>query len=117
MNEKVKNMCKNYSFIVNCEFLDDDLFSYKLVEFYKKAISRVTMDDSKSLDKISNYDRVMKKYIEDYEFSKNFRDSIDVSTVLVSKVDLTNAVLDYAVDFSSKYNDDVEKPIINTRWI
>ena len=35
-----------------------------------------------------------------------------------SKVDLTDAVLQYAVDFSSKYNDsEIDEPIVTTRWI
>ena len=116
MNEELKKICKNYNVIVNCEFLDDDLFSYKLVNYYKNAVSR-SGSDSNSLSKISKYDRVMRKYIEDYNFSKKLRNSVDVSSILMSKVDLTDAVLEYAVDFSNKYDDDIEEPVINTRWI
>lgn len=116
MNEELKKICKNYNVIVNCEFLEDDLFSYKLVEFYKNAVSR-SDGDSNSLNKISKYDRVMRKYIEDYNFSKKLRNSVDVSSILMCKVDLTDAVLEYAVDFSTKYDEDIEEPVINTRWI
>ena len=59
----------------------------------------------------------MRKYIEDYNFSKKLRNSVDVSSILMCKVDLTDAVLEYAVDFSNKYDDDIEEPVINTRWI
>ena len=116
MSDKLKQICKNYSIIVSCEFLENDLFSYKLVDFYKNAVSRSGCD-SNSLNKISKYDRVMRKYIEDYNFSKQLRNSVDVSSILTSKVDLTDAVLEYAVDFSNKYDDDIEEPVINTRWI
>lgn len=116
MSDNVRKVCKNYDVIVNCEFLEDDLFSKKLVDFYKNVVSR-NYDDSDSLNKIIKYDRVMRKYIEDYNFSKKLRNSVDVSSILMSKVDLTDAVLEYAVDFSDKYDDDVEEPVINTRWI
>ena len=116
MNEELKKICKNYNVIVNCEFLDDDLFSQRLVDFYKNAVSRSGCD-SNSLNKISKYDRVMRKYIDDYNFSKKLRNSVDVSSILTSKIDLTDAVLEYAVDFSNKYDDDIEEPVINTRWI
>lgn len=116
MSDKVRQICKNYNVIVSCEFLEDDLFSKKLVDFYKNVVSR-NYDDSDSLNKIIKYDRVMRKYIEDYNFSKKLRNSVDVSSILMSKVDLTDAVLEYAVDFSDKYDDDVEEPVINTRWI
>lgn len=116
MKDNIKNFCRNYNVIVNCEFLEDDLFSKKLVDFYKNAVSRVS-NDSRSLNKVSKYDKVMRKYIEDYNFSKKLRNSVDVSSILMSKIDLTDAVLEYAVDFSDKYEDKVEEPIINTRWI
>ena len=116
MSDKLKQICKNYNIIVSCEFLENDLFSYKLVDFYKNAVARSGCD-SNSLNKISKYDRVMRKYIEDYNFSKQLRNSVDVSSILTSKVDLTDAVLEYAVDFSNKYDDDIEEPVINTRWI
>ena len=39
MNDVVRNFCRNYNIIVSCEFLDDDLFSKKLVDFYKNAVN------------------------------------------------------------------------------
>ena len=115
MNEKLKSYCKNYNIITSCEFLDDDLFSQKLVQFYKNAVSRV--NDENSLNRISKFDKVMRKYIEDYTFSKKLRNSVDVSSIIKSNADLTEAVLEYAIDFSDKYNDDVDTPVVNTRWI
>ena len=114
MENKLKK-CRNYNIITNCEFLDDDLFSKKLVDFYKKAV--VNANDEVKMDKIVNYDRVMRKYIEDYNFSKKLRNSVDVSSILMSKIDLSDAVLEYVVDFSSKYDEKIEEPVINTRWI
>ena len=69
MENKLKK-CRNYNIITNCEFLDDDLFSKKLVDFYKKAV--VNANDEVKMDKIVKYDRVMRKCIEDYNFSKKF---------------------------------------------
>ena len=67
---KIKKICKNYNIIVNCEFLDDDMFSHKLVDYYKNAVSRVKNDDSTYLEKITKIDRMMRKYIEDYFFNR-----------------------------------------------
>lgn len=114
MENKLKK-CRNYNIITNCEFLDDDLFSKKLVDFYKKAV--MNANDDVKMDKIVKYDRVMRKYIEDYNFSKKLRNSVDVSSIIMSKIDLTDAVLEYIVDFSSKYDEKIEEPVINTRWI
>ena len=117
MNEKLKSTCRNYNAIVNCEFLEDDLFSHKLVGFYKTAVERAKNSDSRGLGKIAKIDRVMRQYIEDYNFSKKLKNSIDVSSILMSKIDLTDAVLEYAVDFSDKYEENIDETIVNTRWI
>ncbi len=118
MNDILRKCCRNYNIIVNCEFLDDDLFSKKLVDFYKNAVSRTNCNDENSLKRLANFDRVMRKYIDDYNFSKKLRSSVDISSILYSKVDLTDAVLDYAVAFSDKYNDsELDEPIVTTRWI
>lgn len=114
MENKLKR-CRNYNLITKCEFLDDDLFSKKLVEFYKNAVVKAC--DTNSLEKISKYDRVMRRYVEDYEFSKKLRNSIDISSIIMSKIDLTDAVLEYILEFSLKYDDKIEEPVVNTRWI
>lgn len=114
MENKLKK-CRNYNIITSCEFLDDDLFSKKLVMFYKNAV--MNANDESKLDKLVKYDRVMRKYIEDYNFSKKLRNSVDVSSILESSMDLTDAVLEYAVDFSSKYDEKIEEAVVNTRWI
>ena len=117
MNDKIKKICKNYNIIVNCEFLDDDVFSHKLVDYYKNAVSKVKDEDSDCIEKITKIDRMMRKYIEDYNFSKKLRNSVDVSSIAASAVDLTDAVLDYAVSFSDKYEENIDESVVNTRWI
>lgn len=117
MNEKIESICKNYNAIVNCEFLEDDLFSYKMIDFYKNAVSRVKNTDKESLRKIIKIDKMMRKYIEDYNFSKKLRNSVDVSSILNSQIDLTDAVLEYAISFTDKYEENIDEPVINTRWI
>ena len=59
----------------------------------------------------------MRKYIEDYTFSKKLRNSVDVSSFVNSQIDLTDAVLNYAINFNDNYTEDVDSPIVNTRWI
>lgn len=116
MNEVIMKYCKNYNNITHCEFLDDDLFSKKMVEFYKSAVLK-TKSDQISINRIIKIDKTMRKYIDDYNFSKKLRNSVDVASILNSKIDLTDSVFDYTMDFLDKYNDDLDAPIVNTRWI
>ena len=114
--EEVKKYCKNYFMITHCEFMDDDLFSKKLVDFYKNAVAKSKTDDL-SIKRITRIDKIMRRYIDDYNFSKKLKNSVDVSSILKSNMDLTDELFDYTMDFSDKYRDDIDNPIVNTRWI
>lgn len=115
MADNIKTVCKNYSIITRCEFMDNDDFSVKLVEYYKKSV--VIMNDSPGdeSDKMRQLDYVMRKYVEDYNFSKKLKNDMDLSTVL------SNNNCDYLLSFMSsfleKYNNDKKEKIATTRWI
>ena len=117
MNNKLRNVCKSYDVICNCEFLDDDLFSKKLVEFYKKHVSNVKLDNEAELRKTARFDRMVRRYIEDYNFSRKLQSSIDVSSIVNSGVDLCEPVLEYVSSFSDKYDEEANVVVTNTRWI
>ncbi len=116
MNEKIRKYCRNYNLIINCEFLDDDLFSRKLVDYYKNVILN-TDDADNSIEKLKKIDFVMGRYIEDYKFSKKLRSSIDVASFLNSSMDLTDMICNYIVQFFEKYRLEKEEVIENTKWI
>jgi hypothetical protein len=117
MDERLKNVCKNYDIIVKCEFLDDDYFSQKLVSYYKQVVATVSLDDEGALKRLSKFDYVMKKYIEDYNFSKKLQNSIDVSTVVSSSFDYYDQVIEYVMSFSDTYDECKDEIVINTKWI
>lgn len=117
MNNDAKKYCRNYDLIVNCEFLDDDLFSKKLVDCYKYVLSTTNINDSNSINKLIKLDFVMRKYIEDYRFSKKLQDSLDVSGIVNSRLDISFAVFDYVINFSDKYEELPDEIIVNSRWI
>lgn len=107
-----KKICKHYDEIVNCEFLDDDVFSKILVQYYKNTVNKET-----NAERLTRVDYVVSKYINDYNFSRKLQNTIDVSSIVRCKTDLTDRVLDYVLDFSSRYDGVLEETIENSRWI
>ena len=107
------NNYRNYNMIVNCEFLDDDLFSKKIVEYYKNVIA----NSSEVSDRLIKIDVAMGRYVNDYNFSAKLRDTIDVTSFVNCKTDLSNQMLDYIVNFFDKYDNSIEETIDTTRWI
>ena len=117
MIESAKKYCKNYNLIVNCEFLDDDLFSKKLVDYYKLVVSKTDISDNNNINRLIKLDFVMRKYIEDYRFSKRLQNSVDVSGIVNSKSDISLAVVNYVINFLDKYEEAPDEIVINSRWI
>ena len=116
MNEKIKKACRNYNIITKCEFLEDDLFSKKWVSFYKKCVEE-TGTSNEELMRLSKFDYVMRKYIEDYNFSKMLKGTIDYSSFVNSSDEVYNTVLEHASLVSDEYDNNKNSVVINTRWI
>ena len=117
MDERLKRICKNYNVIVNCEFLEDDIFSQNLVASYKDIVSKVSLEDMEALSKLAKFDYVMRKYIEDYDFSRRIKESIDVTELLNYNGDISLPLLEYVSQFSEIYDNEKNEVITNTKWI
>ena len=110
-----KNAYKNYSIITKCEFLADDEFSNRLVEHYKRMVYSAIDEESKKKAKI--FDFLMRKYIEDYNFSKKFQKSLDVKKFLSREFTEYGSLIDYMLKFSERYDNDKQEVITSTKWI
>lgn len=117
MNADVSKICKNYKKIIECEFLDDDAFSHKLVEYYKTFINNTDASNPDSIKKLQNLDDAVYRYVDDYKFSKRLRDTIDIPTVISESFSYLNELIDYIVVFCNEYNDPDGGVVVQTRWI
>ncbi len=107
---------KHYKEIVECEFLDEDNFSRKLVHYYKKYVSSCKLDCEDSIKKAKELDLAMHNYIFDYYFSIELQEKLNVDAILKDDDSYLNAFIDYLIAFFEQYNPNKRvKPI--TRWI
>jgi hypothetical protein len=117
MNKNILKICKHYNEIVECEFLDDDVFSKKLVSFYKSIVENIDLENENSIKKAMRLDEAIYNYIEDYSFSKKFKDSIDVSTVVSDNFSYLNEFIEYLISFFVQYENSKETVVVQTKWI
>lgn len=73
---------KSYKEITECDFLDDDNFSKKLVHYYKKYATSCKLDDEECIKKAKELDKAMFNYIRDYHFSVELQSKINVDAIL-----------------------------------
>ena len=87
-----------------------------MVEYYKRSVSCLT-DDEDSKNKVKRFDSIMRKYIEDYRFSKKLQKSIDISKIIDGEFNNYDGLLEYMVNFLEKYENDKKEVLKSTRWI
>jgi hypothetical protein len=119
MNTDIQNICKNYKNIVECEFLDDDVFSVKLVDYYKEFITKSDLNNPDAIQKARNLDEALFKYVnvEDYSFSRRLKDTIDISAVVSENFSYVNEFLEYIIAFASEYDNTKNNVIVQTKWL
>jgi len=116
-NKKVLEYCVNFDEIVNCEFLEDDILTKKLIEYYQEFVFNVDIKDKEQLELIRNLDSVMYKYIEDYRFAKKLKDTLDINTVTSSGFAYLEQLMQYLIKFMIEYDKEYTHHKVETRWI
>lgn len=109
---------KHYDEIITSEFMDDDLFSMKLVEYYRDYIDKLDFNDLKNKERAEQLDRAIYRYVDDYLFSKKLCSTIKPESILdkgFSKY--IEQFFDYIIKFSNEYEENLETFISQTRWI
>lgn len=109
---------KHYDEIIKEEFMEEDLFSIKLVSLYKDYIDKLDLTDEKMKSKGEAIDRVIYKYIDDYNFSKKLCSTLDKDSIFKDNfIKYIDQFFEYIVNFSREYDDNLETFISQTRWI
>jgi hypothetical protein len=112
----MKEVFTHYKDIVECDFLEDDNFSRKLVHYYKKYVSSFEITSEECIKKAKALDKAMFNYIRDYYFSIELQSKINVEAIVKDDDTYLEAFIDFLISFFKEYNPNKRvKPI--TRWI
>ena len=112
----MKNIFDHYTDIIECDFLDSDNFSRKLVHYYKTYVSSFEIKTEECLKKAKALDKAMFNYIKDYHFSKELQSKINVEAIVKDDDSYLEAFIDFFVSFFKEYNPNKRVKAI-TRWI
>jgi hypothetical protein len=117
MREKVKILttCSHFDDIVNYDFLEDDILTKKLIQYYQDFIFNVDEGES-SLSIIKQLDEALYKYTLDYHFAKRLKDTLDVDVITSDNFTYLSDLMKYIIQFFSTYDESSNK-VISTEWI
>ena len=74
-NKIILQYCPNFYKIINYDFEGDSLTD-KLISVYRKFIFTIDIEDMKEVKIANQIDKILAKYIEDYQFRKELKNGL-----------------------------------------
>ncbi|MDD2489793.1 MAG: hypothetical protein PHY26_00855 [Bacilli bacterium] len=115
--KKILSYCPYFTEIVNCDFLEDDILTKKLIQYYQDFIFNIDEEREEEIELIKNLDKAMYKYIDDYRFAKKLRETLDIDTVIAKNFSYLEQLMKYIIDFFLHYEEEEVCNIVHTKWI
>lgn len=117
MREKVKILtcCSHFDEIVNYDFLEDDTFTKKVIQYYQDFVFNVE-EQADNLALIKQLDEAVYKYMDDYHFARSLRDTLDIDLVTSDSFAYLDQLMRYFIEYFQTY-DEKQINIVSTKWI
>ena len=109
---KLLEICPNYEKINTYEFLEGDVFSETMINFYMKLIDGIDMNNKEEVKFLSDLDSSLSKYVEDYKFRKFLKQNL--LGIRSDEKYYTYKVTMKLIELSTNFTG---QEIENTRWI
>ena len=119
MNESKEDLkyCPNFHKIVNFDYLKDDKITAKLIRVYKDYIFSVNINSTEAIQEVKEFDYVLNRYIDDYEFRKELKKEIVQVKIKKSCTDILKAIVESIIHIFDKYVESTTRKITIARWI
>lgn len=115
MNQKeVLSLCPYFDEIINSDFLEDDFLTKKLIEYYQEYVFNNEVENSNLITKL---DQAIYKYLNDYQFAKDLKDTLEIDEITSSKFAYIKELMNYIITFYDKYQETDNGTIKNSKWL
>ena len=114
--KKILDFCPNYNEIINCDFLEDDHLTKKLIEYYQDYIFNINHEDEKQTEVVKKLDAALHRYIEDYRFAKSLKNTLNIDEIIHNNFSYLEQLMEYIINFFCDYQEE-EVNVYQTKWI
>ena len=116
-NKLVLNYCPNFYKIVNFDISEEDTLSRKLVSIYQDYVFNVDLANVEDTKLVREIDKVLARYIDDYEFRKNLKKSMFQVKIKKSCTNILKAIVESIVAIFDNYEEYTTRNVYISRWI
>lgn len=115
-NKIILKYCPNFYKIKDYEFEDEDYISLKLITIYEDYIFNIDSNNEEEVKKIKELDEILLKYIDDYLFRKEIKNSI-LKIKVRRGTNIIETIVDSLISMFENYEDGYTRNIYFARWI
>lgn len=116
-NQKVLEYCPNYYKINAFEYYEDDYVSERLIKVYYEFMFSVSLENKEELNKLKMIDKIMNKYIDDYNFRYELKKGLLNIKVKKDTKNILDHLIDSIIELSDTYETTFTRTIYIARWI
>ena len=116
-NKMVLNYCPNFHKIVNFDTDQDDKLSHKLISIYQDYIFKIDLANIEETKLVKEIDNALARYIDDYEFRKNLKESITKVQIKKGCPNILKAIVESIVSIFNNYEEYTTRNVYIARWI
>lgn len=116
-NKKFLAYCPNYYKISEFDYYEDDYVSEKLIQVYQEYIFTVDLENKEQVNKLRMIDKILAKYIEDYNFRHELKTGLLKIKVKKSSSNILEVLVNSIIDLFDNYETTFTRTIYIARWI
>jgi len=116
-SKKVLKYCPNYYSIIEFNPLKEDEITKSIIRIYREYIFNVDINDSVSVEKITNLDSAVAKYINDYAFRKEVQKQMIKINVKKDYKEMVKEFINVIIKLFTNYQEYTTRIVSISRWI
>ncbi len=116
-NKDVLKYCPNFYKIMEFESFCEDGITSKLINIYREYIFHIDINNEEDIELVKDIDKVLSKYIDDYNFRKVLQDKVLTIKILKTTTNILKAFVKSIVDIFEDYEEYTTRIIYISRWI
>ncbi len=116
-NKLILSYCKNFAKINNTDFLEGDTLSIQLVKIYKDYIFKIDINNEDEIENAIELDKIMARYIDDYQFRKTLKQELLRVKVKSSCKDIIKTIVENIIEIFKRVEFEQTRRIYISKWI
>ncbi len=117
ITKEVLKHCVNFYEIINFEPIEGDNITSKMINLYREYIFKIEVLNEDIVENLTNLDKAMKKYIDDYFFRKDMQHCILNAKISRDTKDIIKLLINKIIDFFLNYHSYTTRVIYISKWI